>query len=226
MRARAGSSPRVRGTRLSQPQKWIRIGFIPARAGNTWRQILVFPLSSGSSPRVRGTLVVPEIHFQLQRFIPARAGNTPAGPFCSPGAPVHPRACGEHISVTNTATLCVGSSPRVRGTPCCIVSSKLAIRFIPARAGNTRQRCVPAKGRPVHPRACGEHPHARSITDEGYGSSPRVRGTLHSVAPDINRLRFIPARAGNTLQFPHARTYWTVHPRACGEHHAARAGVD
>ena len=146
-----GSSPRMRGTRSSDPTAvWSR---------------------RGSSPRMRGTpSVVVRDSYVVDRFIPAHAGNThrypqptlqnrfiPAhagntgGSFIRPkrrgssprmrgtrsdcwrGTPraVHPRACGG----TSTPSLGRGSSPRMRGTPG--VSIWTNPRFIPAHAGNT-----------------------------------------------------------------------------------------
>ena len=121
-------------------------------------------------------------------------------------------------------------------------------RFIPARAGNTTPplraaRSVhrtggehPTKGtRPVHPRTGGEHNPV--ITDaESYAGHPRTGGLGFAH-------RFIPARAGNTIQLaprphdyrgqvgssPHGRGTraggrfrtidgLAVHPRTGGEH--------
>ena len=97
-----GSSPRVRGTPISQKKAGQRCRFIPACAGNTLRpasdkggspvhprvcgeHVLAntgaFQLP-GSSPRVRGTLLVSVSVSVWARFIPACAGNTPAVTTC------------------------------------------------------------------------------------------------------------------------------------------------
>ena len=112
-------------------------------------------------------------------------------------------------------------------------------RFIPARAGNTRE--VPQGGcpSPVHPRAGGEHaryfksprtsgtvhPRAGGEHLEGrrrgrrlVGSSPRGRGTPLRHSPLRLPYRFIPARAGNTAPGARHRGRRPVHPRAGGEH--------
>ena len=91
----------------------------------------------------------------------------------------------------------------------------------------------------VHPRACGEHVSQMEAAWLRPGSSPRVRGTLRSSSVDAalcgssprvrgttsvsarasaDMLRFIPARAGNTLPRTSASRRSAVHPRACGEH--------
>ena len=91
-----GSSPRVRGTRLTESGKVTRTRFIPACAGNTnapqcgQGTFQVHPRvcgehklyehyngsKKGSSPRVRGTRnLFTRWHYE-SRFIPACAGNT------------------------------------------------------------------------------------------------------------------------------------------------------
>ena len=132
----AGSSPRVRGTRIvfkSNP----RAGrFIPACAGNTGCRergrgtgpvhprvcgehflIKMSRISHyGSSPRVRGTRRERGRSGGIQWFIPACAGNTwrRAGRRCRRA--VHPRVCGEHLRIYMQCDQINGSSPRVRGT--------------------------------------------------------------------------------------------------------------
>ena len=74
----------------------------------------------------------------------------------------------------------------------------MALRFIPAGAGNTAL-CLGIKAAlPVHPRGCGEHRQRSKLKKHTYGSSPRVRGTLISLRDAQAWRRFIPAGAGNT----------------------------
>ena len=92
----AGSSPRVRGTRVTDIKTAVDGRFIPACAGNTIiiksiierksvhprvcgeHKLLLFDMvaMAGSSPRVRGTPVGRFIDAVPRRFIPACAGNT------------------------------------------------------------------------------------------------------------------------------------------------------
>ena len=91
-------------------------------------------------------------------------------------------------------------------------------RFIPAPAGNIFH---PREGEAtitVHPRACGEHPRGARHKTQLPGSSPRLRGTFHSVDAVIAVSRFIPAPAGNMRLPIRQSTMFAVHPRACGEH--------
>ena len=138
MERRAGSSPRVRGTRTIRADRSAWVRFIPASAGNALHQrrrgrdVSVHPRECGerseghglsctrrgSSPRVRGT---PRHYLDKLvefRFIPASAGNAldPAHPWS--GGPVHPRECGERLTCQKNGSVSAGSSPRVRGTLC------------------------------------------------------------------------------------------------------------
>ncbi len=98
--ARAGSSPRMRGTRERSAAQEAPIRFIPAHAGNT-ADIEAFGVlmpvhpracgehelwensrrpRAGSSPRMRGTRAFISGSFNPRRFIPAHAGNTSRRP--------------------------------------------------------------------------------------------------------------------------------------------------
>ena len=91
-------------------------------------------------------------------------------------------------------------------------------RFIPACAGNTRDKDEDKLYDPVHPRVCGEHCGRIANYVFRYGSSPRVRGTLVSKPRYGCPMRFIPACAGNTVPAQRFATAVSVHPRVCGEH--------
>ncbi len=181
--------------------------------------------SDGSSPRLRGTRLSLIRRLMKKRFIPAPAGNTPGPPSGAWGYPVHPRACGEHIPPAMSLLGPGGSSPRLRGTPQIPVANPGNERFIPAPAGNTLGPSPCGRGPAVHPRACGEHPVLSDEEREQFGSSPRLRGTLTVQALGPGSVRFIPAPAGNTLAQVFSRRTRSVHPRACGEHLAARSAL-
>ena len=90
------------------------------------------------SPRARGT---PKHVMECgcgDRFIPARAGNTARRVGSTAPSTVHPRAGGEHVTVTPNGGYATGSSPRGRGTRIAAEFGTHGHRFIPARAGNTR----------------------------------------------------------------------------------------
>ena len=73
----------------------------------------------------------------------------------------------------------------------------------------------------VHPRVGGEHPSSDHATEGSCGSSPRGRGTLHTVSRTGLQRRFIPAWAGNTAGTSSSSIRFSVHPRVGGEHSAA-----
>ncbi len=151
-----GSSPRVRGTPELVAAAGCAGRFIPACAGNavaassTRSRATVHPRvcgeraaparsparQAGSSPRVRGTRDKSRKVIIFHRFIPACAGNAVGRSGETVTGAVHPRVCGERVCQPWLASICVGSSPRVRGTPLGSNPPNAGRRFIPACAGN------------------------------------------------------------------------------------------
>ena len=172
----------------------------------------------GSSPLARGTLKAGLVKLNVDRFIPARAGNTIKNSFSLPASSVHPRSRGEHTVFCEGAKISVGSSPLARGTPETANTDGSLFRFIPARAGNTNIDGHLLTCTPVHPRSRGEHVQTELALCGRYGSSPLARGTHRCLKSKAGTLRFIPARAGNTLQSHVTDTNAAVHPRSRGEH--------
>ena len=132
--------------------------------------------------------------------------------------PVHPRTCGEHEVGWSPNWCLSGSSPHMRGTPKSYFPNELAMRFIPAHAGNTGAITVYQGSGAVHPRTCGEHRFTANTTATFFGSSPHMRGTRHTIRDTVRDYRFIPAHAGNTRADLRLAVLRTVHPRTCGEH--------
>ena len=232
-----GSSPLVRGTDWLRQRFPASSRFIPARAGNSFTHQIktlrysVHPRScgeqradkeerhvgGGSSPLVRGTAVAGWTQQLWGRFIPARAGNRKQATSAPSPKAVHPRSCGEQCRHQHLAVITYGSSPLVRGTDLTSMSQAHIDRFIPARAGNRRDRHRPQPPRPVHPRSCGEQLQLTFCGRFDSGSSPLVRGTAEEKYPALTFLRFIPARAGNSRSPKRSTLQVTVHPRSCGE---------
>ena len=173
----AGSSPRLRGTLCPASSAGCSAGIIPALAGNTdvhvhiavtsWdhpracgehlslvEQTTPYP---GSSPRLRGTLDADAEAGGVPGIIPALAGNTTYYTFFAYATKDHPRACGEHGEELRPDDLCMGSSPRLRGTLGVIDAHLSFLGIIPALAGNTSPWRFAVYWPWDHPRACGEH---------------------------------------------------------------------
>ncbi len=93
------------------------------------------------------------------------------------------------------------------------------LRFIPASAGNIAHAAARSSFSAVHPRECGEHGINYYAIDNGFGSSPRVRGTWVIRPLTYQQKRFIPASAGNMLSALTTPLFPPVHPRECGEHY-------
>ena len=193
-----GSSPRLRGT----PAWWTITGFgvrfIPAPAGNAAGRAQPAPHWSvhpracgervvnntdsrqmtGSSPRLRGTQAQDHPEPDGLRFIPAPAGNATRSTATATQRTVHPRACGERAASIDNDSRIRGSSPRLRGTHLALSDQRHGLRFIPAPAGNACSISSRRRSQSVHPRACGERREMTSSASAGFGSSPRLRGTL------------------------------------------------
>ena len=202
--------------------------------------------SDGSSPRVRGTDTERTDITERYRFIPACAGNRPPLYARITHSPVHPRVCGEQLLRSGQLHVSSGSSPRVRGTAIDVVERPSSSRFIPACAGNRYEWESHYTTPPVHPRVCGEqsaagtaangwksvHPRVcgeqcldMSEAETQAGSSPRVRGTVHSLPWALNHRRFIPACAGNRLTDNQLSSMLPVHPRVCGEQRGGQENI-
>ncbi len=111
-----------------------------------------------------------------------------------------------------------GLSPLARGTHARTGSRTTNCRFIPAGAGNTLRARVFADQRSVYPRWRGEHVTLPEYRNSPDGLSPLARGTLHIRWALLIGERFIPAGAGNTLNFAGSCYPCPVYPRWRGEH--------
>ena len=186
--------------------------------GEHFLHAIVSNYEQGSSPHVRGTL--PPIVVPVRRggIIPACAGNTGSQARLGLIRRDHPRMCGEHSRVILLFNGTGGSSPHVRGTRSRTRQCVSGNGIIPACAGNTSRRPVPATGNRDHPRMCGEHWGNSLFTVILEGSSPHVRGTQYGENSATPQNGIIPACAGNTISI--SFMYWLIldHPRMCGEH--------
>ncbi len=133
-------------------------------------------------------------------------------------APVYPRWRGEHLWITLQILVTCGLSPLARGTQVVAVVDGVAVRFIPAGAGNTTISALKIIPRSVYPRWRGEHLLHVIRSPFSPGLSPLARGTLDRNIHTATDSRFIPAGAGNTFYWRMCGCSFSVYPRWRGEH--------
>ena len=171
-----GLSPLARGTRQVR-QICIRYRrFIPAGAGNSSNDSLVFTndavyprwrgelrlenyvteCSCGLSPLARGTPPAFPWSRRNTRFIPAGAGNSGSTACLIAFRSVYPRWRGELFRCVNNSDLQIGLSPLARGTPADQECATGRRRFIPAGAGNSTVQTAGYYFFAVYPRWRGE----------------------------------------------------------------------
>src|SRR3546814_21151596 len=88
----------------------------------------------------------------------------------------HTRSLHDALPIS-VAMRCTGSSPRVRGPDDLYLLDWMALRFIPACAGNSSRTPPRTPRRAVHPRVCGGQSRWVSRRETSGGSSPHTRGT-------------------------------------------------
>ncbi len=135
---------------------------------------------------------------------------------------VYPRWRGELDRTASVVSSGSGLSPLARGTPVFANLWTIAIRFIPAGAGNTGARNTKPCICSVYPRWRGEHEMLVSVNAANTGLSPLARGTHYAFLRLPGFCRFIPAGAGNTLRLFAIARFLPVYPRWRGEHFATR----
>ncbi len=135
---------------------------------------------------------------------------------------VYPRWRGELDRTASVVSSGSGLSPLARGTPVFANLWTIAIRFIPAGAGNTGARNTKPCICSVYPRWRGEHWLCNSSTHDHVGLSPLARGTPERGAARHAKMRFIPAGAGNTVDGEFFIAGAPVYPRWRGEHDRPR----
>ena len=213
-----GSSPHTRGAPYRRPSSPLRGRIIPAYAGSTssshsptassadhprirGEHVLSDLLPDdvrGSSPHTRGALLKPFKISQRYGIIPAYAGSTRYRVRPSSRMKDHPRIRGEHASPPSGGSKKRGSSPHTRGAPVAELPGLAQSRIIPAYAGSTFRRWIPAAGARDHPRIRGEHTVSHSSAACPEGSSPHTRGARSRPFERARNPGIIPAYAGST----------------------------
>ena len=112
----------------------------PRVCGGTAVVSAVPPLVESLSPRVRGNPLPEQGSPPPGRSIPACAGEPPFGDYRVSDARVYPRVCGGTGIVGVKQAVEQGLSPRVRGNPSRLASSRVIKGSIPACAGEPRRK--------------------------------------------------------------------------------------
>ena len=214
--AKEGLSPRVRGNPRAMRRTTGCPRSIPACAGEPAGMTTesskgrVYPRVCGGTPRHALTQSPPS------RSIPACAGE--------PGTPgagerkhaVYPRVCGGTTERGYSIKPFKGLSPRVRGNPGRYPVVSIAMRSIPACAGEPRSTAARGRRPGVYPRVCGGTRGAARKVDCDQGLSPRVRGNqpTSGVLPACGAS--IPACAGEPAPDTSPAPTGRVYPRVCG----------
>ncbi len=213
-----GPSPRWRGARGSSGSLRVSLGTIPALAGSTIPDPIDESSPLGPSPRWRGAQRVIEPTMLQGRTIPALAGSTSGAGTGPRGCADHPRAGGEHSTVTFNLRCNCGPSPRWRGARASRAGGWLGRGTIPALAGSTQPIASASASRRDHPRAGGEHPRREHVGQFAEGPSPRWRGARRAICQQPPHPWTIPALAGSTRSVGNFGVPRADHPRAGGEH--------
>ena len=163
----------------------------------------------------------------LAGSIPAHAGETIPVDGGWHLTTVHPRACGGNSVCTRKDASCRGPSracggnsfsarhssstngpsPRMRGKRKRAGHRVDRRGSIPAHAGETSMETTGCSLRRVHPRACGGNLQVASPSSRHRGPSPRMRGKRTGCLIPPERVRSIPAHAGETPTYG-IRIYW------------------
>ena len=151
-------------------------------------------------------------------IIPALAGNTQESEVDGLCLRDHPRSRGEYFTYPRKASIPAGSSPLSRGILAQDALLGVKIGIIPALAGNTFSCCQTFQLVRDHPRSRGEYLVRCLHTGSDNGSSPLSRGILSLRRETCQRIRIIPALAGNTEVLQAHLTWSWDHPRSRGEY--------
>ena len=195
---KGGLSPPVRGNRKLSSKLGLMMGSIPACAGEPWmppcppKGQRVYPRLCGGttwpstsprrwdglSPPVRGNRRRTAPRPDRRGSIPACAGEPLATLLVLRAGRVYPRLCGGTGGVCCHGKRPPGLSPPVRGNQRAGVAAPLALRSIPACAGEPRPVGSPANRTQVYPRLCGGTAGRGGADENLPGLSPPVRGNL------------------------------------------------
>ena len=111
---------------------------------------------AGSPPPMRGKGLLPDFSVFSFGITPAYAGKRNAERRNFQRFWDHPRLCGEKTLHLAHLILRVGSPPPMRGKVCRTLIASTRSGITHAYAGKSMQQLYVIKGKPDHPRLCGE----------------------------------------------------------------------
>ena len=153
-----GSIPACAGEPPTMPSARSSTAVYPRVCGGTGLRLRSASRVRGLSPRVRGNHSMASHRGSCMWSIPACAGEPPPLAQRQPGDRVYPRVCGGTNSCHVLPTAGTGLSPRVRGNRKAVMVSAVAVRSIPACAGEPQSIIGHGGYPPVYPRVCGGTP--------------------------------------------------------------------
>ena len=152
---------------------------------------------AGLSPPTRGIHGMPPNSARSCRSIPAYAGDPGWRISALIASAVYPRLRGGSECPIRLAQRAHGLSPPTRGIPLLSLAAAVAIRSIPAYAGDPELRRPSAKLTAVYPRLRGGSTYSLKRRVCQCGLSPPTRGIHYLAARRRARFRSIPAYAGD-----------------------------
>ena len=191
-------------------------GVYPRVGGGNLRMVLLAGIGPGLSPRGRGKRRGRSWRSALRGSIPAWAGETRPERSGTGGRRVYPRVGGGNSMAAARSSSERGLSPRGRGKRTNRRRSPVALRSIPAWAGETFFPCSARQGKEVYPRVGGGNGGGTALSGGTGGLSPRGRGKPADIPAAGRRRRSIPAWAGETPGNRSSGKPAAVYPRVGG----------
>ena len=188
----------------------------PRVCGGTWRMRCSATSSTGLSPRMRGNPSGARNSYCPAGSIPAYAGEPLHQAGRTTSNRVYPRVCGGTPDSPIPEPRLRGLSPRMRGNPVATGAIVGVKGSIPAYAGEPLRQCAGRHPGRVYPRVCGGTTKIAVHGGGQPGLSPRMRGNLCTAAWCSDRMRSIPAYAGEPRQAIATLRQPGVYPRVCG----------
>jgi hypothetical protein len=212
---------RLRRTATFRPRTSIKPQVIkcrPRASGDRPCPRREFPPVSRSTPRERGSSLAATMGYPLPEVDPARAGIVRCATTGASFYPSRPRASGDRPSLSSTAPMARGSTPRERGSSG-VSDRRRGDRGVdPARAGIVPWRVAKVLGVAGRPRASGDRPGSSRNSAPPTSSTPRERGSSVEIDDLVLRHGVDPARAGIVPAGAVAHALSPSRPRASGDH--------